>query len=240
MVGFTENFWATIAPTNATNQNITWRSSNSAVATVNIQGEITAQSVGTATITATTACGRSANVAVTVTANTLSNSLDGVVIGGIRWATRNVDMPGTFAQSPTDRGMMYQWNRRVAWWWTDSGIVSLNGDTALDTTIPTGTAWYRENDPCPQGWRVPSEEEWRLLIDVGSIWVRYNGVFGNLFGTAPNQIFLNSSSGSAVSGHTQNSYWSGGRNIRMLGSTVYMSSSSPRTNALFIRCVAEN
>ena len=29
----------------------------------------------------------------------------GVVIDGIRWATRNVDAPGTFAENPEDAGM---------------------------------------------------------------------------------------------------------------------------------------
>ena len=38
---------------------------------------------------------------------------DGVVINGVRWATRNVDKPGTFAANPEDAGMLYQWNRKV-------------------------------------------------------------------------------------------------------------------------------
>jgi len=34
----------------------------------------------------------------------------GVIINGIKWATRNVDMPGTFAANPEDAGMFYQWD----------------------------------------------------------------------------------------------------------------------------------
>jgi len=37
----------------------------------------------------------------------------GVVINGVKWATRNVDKPGTFVANPEDFGMLYQWNRRV-------------------------------------------------------------------------------------------------------------------------------
>jgi len=45
---------ATILPGNATNRNLTWTSSNSAVATVNSSGVVTAVSAGTTTITVTT------------------------------------------------------------------------------------------------------------------------------------------------------------------------------------------
>lgn len=44
---------ATINPSNANNKKVTWKSSNTAVATVNAKGEITAVAPGTATITVT-------------------------------------------------------------------------------------------------------------------------------------------------------------------------------------------
>lgn len=45
---------ATVAPANASNKNVSWTSSNEAIATVNADGTISAISAGTATITATT------------------------------------------------------------------------------------------------------------------------------------------------------------------------------------------
>lgn len=48
----TQQLTATVKPDNATNKNITWSSSDESVATVDAQGNVTAVSVGTATVTA--------------------------------------------------------------------------------------------------------------------------------------------------------------------------------------------
>ena len=52
-VGSTVQLTATIAPAGATGKKVTWSSSNSAVATVDVRGLVTRRKVGTATITAT-------------------------------------------------------------------------------------------------------------------------------------------------------------------------------------------
>jgi Bacterial surface proteins containing Ig-like domains len=58
----------TIAPTNATNQEVSWSSSNTAVATVDSNGKITAKAEGNATITVTTKDGsKTATCSVVVT-----------------------------------------------------------------------------------------------------------------------------------------------------------------------------
>lgn len=65
--GNTGTLEATVTPTNATNQNVTWQSSNTDVATVS-GGTVTAVSAGSATITVTTEDGgETAACAVTVT-----------------------------------------------------------------------------------------------------------------------------------------------------------------------------
>jgi uncharacterized protein YjdB len=69
--GLTRQLTATIAPSNATNQNVTWTSGNNAVATVNAAGLVTAVAAGTANITVTTQDGnKTAVAAITVTAAT--------------------------------------------------------------------------------------------------------------------------------------------------------------------------
>ena len=54
-VGDTATLSATVAPENATNKAVIWTSDNTAVATVDETGKVTAVGAGTATITATTA-----------------------------------------------------------------------------------------------------------------------------------------------------------------------------------------
>ena len=64
--GLSANIKATVSPSDASNKKLTWRSSNTAVASVNSSGVVTGKKAGTATITATTADG-GYNVSCTVT-----------------------------------------------------------------------------------------------------------------------------------------------------------------------------
>lgn len=66
-VGLTSQLTATITPSNATNQNVTWSSNNTSVATVSSTGLVSAIAAGTATITVTTQDGnKTASAAITV------------------------------------------------------------------------------------------------------------------------------------------------------------------------------
>lgn len=67
--GVSETLTATVAPDNATNKAVSWKTSDAAVATVDNSGKVTAVKAGSATITVTTADGsKTATCAVTVTA----------------------------------------------------------------------------------------------------------------------------------------------------------------------------
>lgn len=66
-VNDTGKLTATVIPDNATNKNVTWKSSNTSVATVSADGTVTAKNAGTATITVTTVDGgKTATCTVTV------------------------------------------------------------------------------------------------------------------------------------------------------------------------------
>lgn len=67
---------AVIAPSNATNKNLTWSSSNSSVATVTSAGVVTAVAIGTATITVTTQDGSFTNTcSISVQPGTFINDI---------------------------------------------------------------------------------------------------------------------------------------------------------------------
>jgi len=174
----------TVFPYNATNKVVSWASNNSSVATVE-NGVVTAKAAGAATITVITNDGKyTAECEVTVI---LIGSE--VVINGVKWATRNVDAPGTFAASPEDKGMFYQWNRKIGWSSTDL-LINSNGGTTWDSSVPTGDSWEKSNDPCPTGWRVPTLEEQYKLVVSGSQWANVNGVNGYIFGRDDKIVFF--------------------------------------------------
>ncbi|MBQ6843312.1 MAG: Ig-like domain-containing protein [Agathobacter sp.] len=71
-VGKTFTLKATITPTNATNQKLTWSSSNKKIATVDKNGKVKGVKAGTATITVKAANGKKATCKVTVVKATLN------------------------------------------------------------------------------------------------------------------------------------------------------------------------
>jgi uncharacterized protein YjdB len=79
--GGTVSLSATVAPTNAL-QSVTWTTNKSSVATVSTSGVVTGVFVGTATITATTSNGKSANTTVTVTAPPSKTEAENSTLGG--------------------------------------------------------------------------------------------------------------------------------------------------------------
>ena len=101
----------------------------------------------------------------------------GVIINGVKWATRNVAAPGTFAVNPEDAGMFYQWDFKMAF--PATGTVSL-----WPQSYSTRNTWEKFNDPSPDGWHIPTLEECIKLRDkekVTTEWTTLNGVNGRRF-----------------------------------------------------------
>jgi len=130
---------------------------------------------------------------VTVTFNTYgqSNISDpGVVINGVKWATRNVDKPGTFADKPEDFGRFYQWNYSRSY--PATGEISEND---WNKSWTTNLVWEKSNDPSPAGWRVPTLDEIKQLLDTNKVsnkWTTQNGINAKKFTdrTTGNSLFL--------------------------------------------------
>ena len=137
--------------------------------------------------------------AITVLQETriLQDTIIGVVINDVRWATRNVighatnfTIRGTFVASPELPGSFYQWNRR-------RGFPAANPATGgigwVNDAGSSSNAWVTATDPCPAGWRVPTIDEMEsLLNDTRVLWTTYNGVNGRVFTdeNTGNAIFL--------------------------------------------------
>jgi uncharacterized protein (TIGR02145 family) len=176
----------------------------------------------------------------------------GVEINGVRWATRNVDAPGTFTANPQSAGMFYQWNRATGWS-AINPMINSNGDNVWDNSAPTGNEWENANDPCPQGWRVPTSAELQSLTNAKQKWATVGSVNGMLFGTAPNLIFLpaagyRNSEGDGLLTHngSYGYYWSNTQgNNWMSWSLMHFDDAnadmyySVKADGLSVRCVAE-
>ena len=183
-----ENYMLTA--TNVTDKTVTWRSSDKSKATVS-GGKVTAISTGTATITVQTG-NETATCTVTVY-NPLKDN--GIIINGIKWATRNVGKPGTFAAKPEDAGMFYQWNSKTGWSSIDP-MKNSNNETMWVFPWNGGYSesgvgqWDKTNNPCPAGWRMPTQQELQDLYNTDSKWTTVNGVNGRIFGSGSNVLFL--------------------------------------------------
>lgn len=117
-VGATRQLTANILPSNATNQNVTWASSNPSVATVSNSGLVTGVSTGNATMTVTTQDGsRTATSAITVPQST---SFTVHFYKPANWGT----------------------GIRIYWWATSPSGVLADGSWPGVTMNNSGNGWY--------------------------------------------------------------------------------------------------
>lgn len=95
----------------------------------------------------------------------------GTKIGDVVWANANVDDPDTFGANCEVRGKLYQYNSKVPY-----PSYAANDHVASEDPVPgfvTGeydtmsNTWTEENDPCPDGWKVPTINQLQALIGSG-------------------------------------------------------------------------
>lgn len=143
-VGKTLQLTATVLPTNATNQNVEWSSSNTAVATVSSSGLIIGVAEGSATITVTTVDGgKTDTIAITVTGPPVVQP----VIGSVA-----ITSPAT--------GTNYKWN---AWVYItvnvkDTNTLALaNADVTIEIVgVSTYTGKSDASGNFTAGYRIPN------------------------------------------------------------------------------------
>ena len=136
-MGGSETLKATITPAGATNQNVTWTSSNEAVATVDANGKVTAKSLGMADITVTTEDGgytatcrvgvvRRPGGDVSVTGVTLNKTATTIAVGASETLTATV--------APTNAT-----NKKVTWTSSDPAVATVDASGKV-TGVAKGTA----------------------------------------------------------------------------------------------------
>lgn len=132
-IGGTQHVTSTVLPSNATNKNVTWVSSNAAVATVNSLGIVKGVSAGTAVITATTATGNftsTTTVTVTsafaVTGLKLDSATVTVLVGNSKQLIASV-----LPQNAT--------NKNLIWSTSDASIAIVNQNGLITSITPGQT-----------------------------------------------------------------------------------------------------
>ncbi|EHJ02125.1 Ig domain protein group 2 domain protein [Clostridium sp. DL-VIII] len=134
-VGKTGTFTATVAPSNASNKGVTWKSSNTKIATVSSNGKLTAVGVGSGTITCTASdgSGKSATCTLTVT-----NPLTKVTSVALNTANLNwtVGKTGTFTVTV---GPSNASNKGVTWKSSNTKVATVYANGKL-TAVGAGSA----------------------------------------------------------------------------------------------------
>ena len=135
--GESKTLIATVQPSDATIQNVTWESSNTEVATVDANGKVTAEGEGEATITVTTEDGsKTATCVVTVTAATVP--VTGVTLSQNQASLYYNRTPNTLTLTATvapDNAT----NQAVTWTSSNSTVATVDQNGVV-TAVAPGTA----------------------------------------------------------------------------------------------------
>jgi alpha-tubulin suppressor-like RCC1 family protein/uncharacterized protein YjdB len=135
--GATGSLTATLAPSNATNQNVTWSSSATSVATVSGSGlnaTVTPVAAGSATITVRTADGgKTATCAITVTGGNVNVPVTGVTLSP---ATLNLATGGPAGSLTATLEPANATNQNVTWSSSSASVATVSGSGLNATVTP--------------------------------------------------------------------------------------------------------
>ena len=155
--GASETLVATITPANASNKNVSWKSSNTSVATVDVTGKVSAVKAGTATITVTTEDGgKTATCEVTVIAPASGVSLNKSSLELIEGASETLVATITPANASNKNVSWNSSNTSVATVSSTGKVTAVKAGTATITVTTedggkTATCEVKVKSPCPDG-----------------------------------------------------------------------------------------
>lgn len=132
-----ETLTATIAPTNATNKNVTWTSSDEAVATVDANGKVTAKSIGLADITVTTEDG---GYTATCRVGVVRRPAGDVSVTGVTLNKTTLKLSkGTSETLTATIAPANATNKKVTWTSSDPAVATVDASGKV-TGVAKGTA----------------------------------------------------------------------------------------------------
>ena len=130
--GGSETLTATVAPSDATNKNVTWKSSNTAVATVDDNGKVTGVAAGEATITVTTEDGgKTATCKVSVLPSVKKVTVEPATLTLGKKKSYTLKATVEVSGSGTDTG--------VTWTSSDETIATVDATGTVTATDKVGT-----------------------------------------------------------------------------------------------------
>ncbi len=95
----------------------------------------------------------------------------GVTLNGIIWSPVNVGDPNKFVTSLDATGLLYQFNSKVGWPNSSPNPSDAPAGYPIGWTDQGVDHWLDENNPCPDGWRIPTNEEIKAVLNLGLGWV---------------------------------------------------------------------
>ena len=132
--GKTLTLTATVTPTNATNKNVTWKSSNTKIVTVDGNGKVTAVAAGTATITCTAKADKSKSATCKITVTNPA-----VKVTKLRMNKTSVDLlKGKTVQLKVTVTPSNATNKAVTWTSSNKRIATVTSN-GLVKAVRTGT-----------------------------------------------------------------------------------------------------
>ena len=134
LVGASETLVATVLPENATNQKVSWKSSNEAVATVDANGKVTGVKAGEATITVTTEDG-----GMTATCKVYVNTATVAVTGVMLNKTETTILEGSSETLVATVLPENATNRNVSWKSSDEAVATVDANGKV-TGVKAGEA----------------------------------------------------------------------------------------------------
>jgi len=176
-VGESYTLNATVSPGNTTNKALTWKSSDSTIASVS-GGKITAKKAGKATITATTSNGKSASISVTVTnaivnvtGINIENGTEGVVYLNTLDGTNSLKLNAIVYPSNAN-------NKKITWSSSNTNVatVDVNGNVIIKNLGTAKINVVTDDGKYTDSFNVIAKKK-VILVVTASLGVRMNDWF---------------------------------------------------------------